>query len=130
ARPATEEQAEEARRAPLVYQAFDLIYFDGKLLLNVPLEHRKRLLKSVLREHSRVRYAAHVEREGVAFYEAARQRDLEGIIAKRRDSRYEPGKRVTTWLKVKVRPEQELVVGGYTPGAGNARDLGARSVGV
>src|SRR5439155_18261995 len=81
ARPATEEQAEEARRAPLVYQAFDLIYFDGKLLLNVPLEHRKRLLRSVLREHSRVRFASHVEQEGVAFFEAARKNDLEGIIA-------------------------------------------------
>ena len=130
ARPATEREAEEARRAPLVYEAFDLLYLDGKLLVNVPLEHRKRLLRSVLREHSRVRFASHVEREGVAFFEAARKNDLEGIIAKRRDSRYEAGRRVTTWLKVKVRPEQELVVGGYTPGEGNARDLGALIVGV
>jgi bifunctional non-homologous end joining protein LigD len=130
ARPATEKEAEEARRAPLVYEVFDLLYLDGKLLLNVPLEHRKRLLRSLLREHSRVRYASHVERDGVAFFEAAKKNDLEGIIGKRRDSRYEPGRRVTTWLKIKVRPEQELVVGGYTPGEGNARDLGALIVGV
>ena len=55
---------------------------------------------------------------------------LEGIIAKLRRSRYEPGRRTNAWLKLKIRPEQELVVGGWTPGEGNARDLGALAVGV
>jgi bifunctional non-homologous end joining protein LigD len=111
--------------AGLVYQAFDLLYLDGRLLLNVPLEDRKRLLRSVLKDHPRVRYAAHVEGEGKAFYEAAKKNRLEGIIAKLKRSRYEPGKRSSAWLKLKVRPEQELVIGGWTPGEGNARDLGA-----
>ncbi|MEA2609326.1 MAG: bifunctional non-ous end joining protein LigD, partial [Chloroflexota bacterium] len=114
----------------LVYQAFDLLYLDGRTLLGVPLEDRKRLLKSVLRPHPRVRFAAHVEGEGKAFYEAAQAQQLEGIIAKLRRSTYEPGRRSTAWLKLKVRPEQELVVGGWTPGTGNARDLGALAVGV
>ncbi|HEV7603338.1 MAG TPA: DNA ligase D, partial [Candidatus Limnocylindrales bacterium] len=109
----------------LVYQVFDLLYLDGRLLLNVPLEDRKRLLRSVLRDHPRVRFAAHVEGEGVPFYEAAKAKGLEGIIAKLRRSQYEPGKRTSAWLKLKVRPEQELVVAGWTPGQGNARDLGA-----
>ncbi|MBA2626924.1 MAG: hypothetical protein H0U85_02855, partial [Gemmatimonadales bacterium] len=113
----------------LVYQAFDLLYLDGRLLLNVPLEDRKRLLRSVLKDHPRVRFAAHVEGEGVAFYEAAAASRLEGIIAKLRRSRYEPGRRSSAWLKLKVRPEQELVIGGWTPGEGNARDLGAVVVG-
>ena len=113
----------------LVYQPFDLLYLDGRLLLNVPLEDRKRLLRSVLRDHPRVRFAAHVEAEGKAFYEAARLNGLEGIIAKLRRSRYEPGRRSNAWLKLKVRPEQELVIGGWTPGEGNARDLGALAVG-
>jgi bifunctional non-homologous end joining protein LigD len=113
----------------LVYQAFDLLYLDGRLLLNVPLEDRKRLLRSVLKDHPRVRFAAHVEAEGKAFYEAARANGLEGIIAKLRRSRYEPGRRSSAWLKLKVRPEQELVIGGWTPGEGNARDLGALAVG-
>ena len=113
----------------LVYQPFDLLYLDGRLLLNVKLEDRKRLLRSVLRDHPRVRFAAHVEAEGVAFYEAARLNGLEGIIAKLRRSRYEPGRRSNAWLKLKVRPEQELVIGGWTPGEGNARDLGALAVG-
>ena len=113
----------------LVYQVFDLLYLDGRSLVNVPLEDRKRLLQSVMREHPRVRFAAHVEREGVAFFEAAKGSGLEGMLAKLRRSPYEPGRRSPAWLKIKIRPEQELVVGGWTPGQGNAKDLGAIVVG-
>ena len=116
--------------AGLIYQAFDLLYLDGRSLLDVALEDRKRLLRSVLRPHPRVRFAAHVEADGLAFYEAASAQGLEGVIAKLRRSRYEPGRRSPAWLKLKVRPEQELVVGGWTPGEGNARDLGALVIGV
>ena len=114
----------------LAYQAFDLLYLDGRSLLRVPLEDRKRLLRSVLREGSRVRFASHVETEGLAFHAAAEQRGIEGILAKLRRSTYEPGQRTRAWLKIKIRPEQELVVGGWTPGEGNAKDLGALIVGV
>jgi bifunctional non-homologous end joining protein LigD len=114
----------------LVYEAFDLLYHDGRSLLNVPLEARKRLLKSVLKESSRVRYASHIDGEGLAFHEAASKTGVEGIVAKHRRSRYEPGRRSPAWLKIKIRPEQELVVGGWTPGEGNAKDLGAVVVGV
>ena len=120
----------EVADAPLVYMAFDLLYLDGRSLLKVPLEDRKRLLKSVLRDHARVRYASHVEGEGRTFFEAAASRHLEGIVAKRRTSRYEPGRRTDNWMKIKVRPEQELVVGGYIPGEGSHKDLGAVLVGV
>ena len=114
----------------LVFQAFDLLYLDGRSLLDVALEDRKRLLRSVLRPHPRVRFAAHVDGEGLAFYKAAQAQGLEGVIAKLRRSRYEPGRRSASWLKLKIRPEQELVVGGWTPGEGNAKDLGAVAVGV
>jgi bifunctional non-homologous end joining protein LigD len=114
----------------LVYQAFDLLYLDGRSLLEVPLEDRKRLLKSVLKDHPRVRFASHVVGEGKAFFDAAGKMGVEGMVAKLRRSRYEPGRRTGAWLKIKIRPEQELVVGGWTPGSGNARDLGAMAVGV
>ncbi len=114
----------------LVYQAFDLLHLDGRSLLRVPLEDRKRLLRSVLRESGRVRFASHIEAEGIEFHRAATERGLEGILAKLRRSRYEPGSRSPAWLKIKIRPEQELVVGGWTPGEGNAKDLGALAVGV
>ncbi|MEX1169205.1 MAG: DNA ligase D [Chloroflexota bacterium] len=125
-----QERLGDAASPGLVYQAFDLLYLDGRSLLNVPLEDRKRLLQSVLRPHPRVRFAAHVVGEGLVFHEAAAAQSLEGIIAKLRRSRYEPGRRTSAWLKLKIRPEQELVVGGWTPGEGNARDLGAVAVGV
>jgi bifunctional non-homologous end joining protein LigD len=125
-----QERLGDAAAHGLVYQAFDLLYLDGRSLLNVALEDRKRLLQSILRPHPRVRFAAHVVGEGEAFYEAAGQNGLEGVIAKLRRSRYEPGRRTSAWLKLKIRPEQELVVGGWTPGEGNARDLGAVAVGV
>ncbi len=125
-----QERLGDASAPNLVYQAFDLLYLDGRSLLDVPLEDRKRLLQSVLRPHPRVRFAAHVVGEGLAFYEAAGQQRLEGVVAKLRRSRYEPDRRSAAWLKIKVRPEQELVVGGWTPGQGNAKDLGAVAVGV
>jgi bifunctional non-homologous end joining protein LigD len=123
-------KGERISSGPLVYQAFDLLYLDGRSLLKVPLEDRKRLLRSVLRETNRVRYASHVVGEGEAFMAAAAAQGLEGIVAKLRRSKYEPGRRTPAWLKLKVRPEQELVVGGWTPGEGNARELGAVAVGV
>ena len=109
---------------------FDLLYLDGRSLLRVALEDRKRLLRSVLKETPRVRFASHVVGDGEAFMAAARGSGLEGVVAKLRRSRYEPGRRTPAWIKLKIRPEQELVVGGWTPGEGNARDLGAVAVGV
>jgi bifunctional non-homologous end joining protein LigD len=116
--------------AGLVYEVFDLLYLDGHLLTDLPLEDRKRLLRTVLRDQPRVRYADHVVGEGIAFHRAVAARGLEGVIAKRRRSRYLPGRRSPDWLKIKLRPEQELVVGGWTPGERNAAGLGSLAVGV
>jgi bifunctional non-homologous end joining protein LigD len=111
--------------APIVYYVFDLLYHDGRSLLNVPLEQRKRLLRSVLREHPVVRYSSHIEGEGEAFLEVVKQRQLEGMVAKLRSSVYEPDRRSRYWLKIKVRREQEVVVVGYEPGQRAAKELGA-----
>ncbi|MEJ7753706.1 MAG: hypothetical protein WKF38_00835, partial [Candidatus Limnocylindrales bacterium] len=116
--------------APLVYFVFDLLYLDGRSLLEVPLVDRKRILKSVLREHPNVRYAAHIETDGESFFRAAQERGLEGIVAKLRRGRYEPDRRSDAWLKIKIRQEQELVVGGYERGQGTHADLGSLIVGV
>jgi len=115
---------------PFVYEAFDLLYLDGRSLVEEPLEERRRLLASVLRADPRVRMSEHIAGEGIAFFEAARQRGLEGIMAKDRRSHYVPGARTLDWQKIKIRPEQELVVGGWTKGTGKAVDLGALLVGV
>jgi bifunctional non-homologous end joining protein LigD len=118
-----------AQPTPFVYEVFDLMWLDGKSLLDEPLEDRRRLLAGALQTDPRVRLSEHIERDGMAFFEAARARSLEGIMAKDRRSRYEPGKRSMAWQKVKIRPEQELVVGGMTRGTGKAVELGALLVG-
>ena len=115
---------------PFVYEAFDLMWLDGRSLIAEPLEIRRRLLKYVLRADPRVRLSEDIAAEGIAFFEAARVRQLEGIMAKDRRSTYAPGKRSMAWQKVKIRPEQELVVGGWTKGTGKAVELGALLVGV
>jgi bifunctional non-homologous end joining protein LigD len=119
-----------AEPTPFVYEIFDLLHLDGRSLLDEPLEERRRLLAGVLRPDPRVRLSEHVEADGIAFFEAARARGLEGIMAKHRHSPYVPGKRTDRWQKIKIRPEQELVVGGWVKGAGKAVDLGALLVGV
>ena len=116
--------------ATIVYEAFDLLHLDGRSLLGVPLEERKRLLHSRLRPHPMVRYAGHVESDGVAFFEAARAQEVEGIVAKLRRSPYEPDRRSKAWLKLKVRLEQEVVVVGWLPGQGTHTDIGSLILGV
>ena len=120
----------DAADAPLVYQVFDLLRHDGRSLLDVPLEERKRLLRAIVIDGSNVRFAAHIVGEGSVFYRAAEAQGLEGIVAKHRRSHYQPGRRTAAWLKIKSRPEQALIVGGWTPGEGNAKELGAVVVGV
>lgn len=115
---------------PFVYEVFDLMWLDGRSLLDEPLDVRRRLLKDVLRPDPRVRLSEDVAADGIAFFEAAKVRALEGIMAKDRRSSYQPGKRTMAWQKVKIRPEQELVVGGWTKGTGKAVELGALLVGV
>ena len=115
---------------PFVFEVFDLLHLDGRSLLDVPLEERRAELAHVLLPDPRVRLSEHVERDGLAFFEAARSRGLEGIMAKDRRSPYQPGRRSDAWRKIKIRPEQELVVGGWAAGTGKAVELGALLVGV
>ena len=115
---------------PFLYEVFDLLFLDGRSLLDEPLAERRRLLADILRPDPRVRLSEDIVGDGIAFFAAAKDRALEGIMAKDRSSTYLPGKRSMAWQKVKIRPEQELVVGGWTRGIGRAVDLGALLVGV
>lgn len=130
ASPGVEEAAGRHAVAPLVYYVFDLLHLDGRSLLDVPLVERKRLLRRVITDGPQVRYLSHIEADGETFHEIARDRGLEGIVAKLRGAAYTPGRRSRAWLKVKIRLEQELVVVGYEPGKGSHADLGALIVGT
>ena len=114
----------------VVLVAFDLLHLDGYSLLDVPLEARRALLASRLRSDPRVQLSTQAVGGGPAFFDAAVRLGLEGVVAKRRRSRYLPGRRTGDWIKHKARPGQELVVGGWTPVAGNRHELGALAVGV
>src|SRR3954447_12313011 len=117
-------------KGSLVYFVFDLLHYEGTSLVDVPLEERKELLRSVIRDSTGVKYLSHVTEHGEDFHRAAADQGLEGIVAKLRRSRYETGKRSRSWLKLKIRREQELVVIGYEPGKGTHKDLGALLVAV
>jgi bifunctional non-homologous end joining protein LigD len=121
---------EEREAIPLAYMAFDLLHLEGRSLLDLPLEDRKRLLRRLLKADGMVRYASHVVGEGRDFTQAAAEKGLEGVVAKRRQSTYQPGKRTRDWLKVKLRREQEIVVVGWLPGQGTHKDLGSLIVAV
>ena len=107
----------------LVYYVFDLLEQDGEPLVDLPLTERRRRLKKLLGRSSSVAFTDTFD-DGDALLEAAAQQSLEGVMAKRPDSRYEQG-RSRQWLKVKVRPRQELVVAGYTKGQRRRERMGA-----
>jgi bifunctional non-homologous end joining protein LigD len=103
---------------PIVYYVFDLLEADGEPLLDLPLSERRARLEQLLDRRNRTVQFSESFADGQALYEAAQERQLEGVMGKKRDSRYEPGKRSRNWLKFKTHGEQELVVAGYTRGKG------------
>ena len=115
---------------PLVFYAFDLLELDGEPLVDLPLvERRKRLTELLDRRNRTVRLSEGFD-DGNALLQAATEQHLEGIMAKRLDSRYFPGKRTRDWLKVKTHGEQEFVVAGFTKGTGRrASSFGALVLG-
>ena len=99
------------------YFVFDLLVFNNRDLTRLPLIERHEIMKSVLRfESARVRIADHFQVPPADMLSAIRAQGLEGVVAKRKDSRYEAGKRTGAWVKYRLNSGQELVIGGYIPG--------------
>lgn len=121
--------AQLLEQVPVVYYVFDLLYFDGYDIRNVPLIERKALLKEVLREDSRVRYSDHVLEKGKELFEVAVEKHLEGIVAKKISSPY-PAGRTSAWLKIKLDQDIDAVVGGWTDPRGTREYFGALLVGL
>jgi len=110
---------------PVTFFAFDLLYLDGYDLRQVALIERKRMLSSRVLPGGVVRYSEHFA-EGDNLLQAAREKGLEGVVAKSASSRYE-SKRSNSWLKIKVVSQQDFVVGGFTRVEG---ELGSLALGV
>jgi bifunctional non-homologous end joining protein LigD len=103
---------------PLVYYAFDLLELDGEPLVELPLAERKARLERLLdRRVKNVAFSQGFD-DGDALFEVAREQKLEGVVAKRVESTYKPGRRTRDWLKIKSDNTDEFVVVGYTRGAG------------
>jgi bifunctional non-homologous end joining protein LigD len=119
--------AAEAARAevPVVLYAFDLLAALGRDLRGAPLVRRKQALATFVPRRGFVRFADHVEGDGEALFAAASERGLEGVVAKRADSRYESGRRSKSWLKVKAPRSAALAIVGLAPGRGSRARLGA-----
>lgn len=107
-----------SEKSPATYILFDLLEKDGQPTINLPLIERRALLKKSVREGQHILLSAFVEKEGRAYYEAALAKGVEGIMAKRKDSPYEPGVRSNNWLKIKQTRTCDCVVFGYTVGEG------------
>jgi bifunctional non-homologous end joining protein LigD len=120
-----------SRELPVTYVAFDLLWLDGHLTTGLPYRDRRRLLAELELDGPNWRVPAHHESDGAALLHATREQGLEGIVAKRLDSVYEPGRRSGAWIKVKNVGRQEVVIGGWAPGEGRrSGSFGALCVGV
>jgi bifunctional non-homologous end joining protein LigD len=103
---------------PLVLYVFDVLEVDGKPTVGLPLTERRERLEQLLDKRNRTVRISEGFEDGEALYEAAKKQGLEGVVSKRKDSVYTPGRRGREWLKVKTQGRQELVIAGWTKGQG------------
>jgi len=122
--------ADEARRmgVAVFYYLFDLLYLNGYDLRDLPLAHRKELLREVFAFRDPLRFTGHRERDGEAYFRQACRKGLEGVIAKHADGVY-VSRRSHDWLKFKCWQEQEFVIGGFTDPQGRRAGFGALLLG-
>lgn len=118
-----------SRQVPIMYFVFDLLHLDGRSTLRLPYKERRLLLESLGLKHRRLRIPPSLDCEPEMVFETAKEHKLEGIVAKKLDSTYEPGARSKNWIKIKIELGQEFVIGGWTPERGNENRIGALLIG-
>ena len=118
------------KRPSIVFYAFDLLRLNGNDLRSRPISERKSELEKLLKKApENVRFSASLEGDVHTLLQSAREVGLEGLIGKRKDSKYEDGKRSGAWIKLKISNEQEFVIGGYTEPKGGRAFFGSLLVG-
>ncbi|HEY5367896.1 MAG TPA: DNA ligase D [Hanamia sp.] len=110
---------------PIQYYVFDLLELNGHDTTGLKLTERKELLKKLIPENEVIKYSDHIVEKGKSFFEVSKEKDLEGIMAKKMDSKYYPGKRSSDWLKIKNHKTAEAIIVGYTEPAGSRKYFGA-----
>ena len=106
---------------PVVYMMFDVLWLEGHSTMALPYTRAPQAARGARARRGHWRTPAYHVGDGEAMLEASDEQGLEGVVAKRLDSRYEPGSRSGAWLKIKNQLSQELVIGGWLPGEGGAR---------
>jgi DNA ligase D len=115
----------------LVYYVFDILWYEGKNLMDLPLFERQAILQDILpTDDKRMRLSKVFAARGIEFFDAAEQVGLEGIMAKKADSRYTSDLRSKEWLKIKVQRRQEVVIAGFTRNEGTSKAFSALVLGV
>src|SRR3989440_2424094 len=109
------------KQVPVYYMIFDVLYLDDQITMPLPFKKRRELLEGLMLSGENWRTSPAIEGEGKSMYETATAHTMEGIVAKKLDSPYEPGRRSPNWLKIKIVQSQELVVGGWCPEKGDNR---------
>jgi bifunctional non-homologous end joining protein LigD len=107
------------KQVPVYYIIFDVLYLDDQITMPLPFKRRRAMLEGLKLSGPSWRTSPAVEGDGKSLYETAAAHAMEGIVAKKLDSPYEPGRRSPNWLKIKIVQSQELVVGGWCPEKGN-----------
>src|SRR4029077_6437950 len=115
---------------PLVYYAFDLLFLEGKDLRKQPLSARRKLLSNLLKKPpGNIRLSDELRGSKDDLLRVAQEFGLEGLVAKKRNSVYENGRRSGAWVKFKITKSQEFVIGGYTLPEGSRSHFGSLLVG-
>ena len=116
--------------APTLYYVFDVPWTDGLDITGQTILERRALLERIIKPVPGIQLGTYVQNEGKALFQLVKEKGMEGIIAKRKDSIYRAGKRTSDWLKIKARLQQEFVVGGFTAPKGSRKHLGAVVIGA
>jgi len=118
-------------KGKLAYYVFDILYLNGYDLTSLPLIKRKEILKKIIPgDLKNIFFSDHIIGDGESFFKVAEQRGLEGILAKRADSKYLVGKRSKDWLKIKTKKRQEAIICGFTEPKGSRNKFGSLVIGV
>ncbi|WP_410221179.1 DNA ligase D [Pedobacter sp.] len=114
----------------LIYYVFDILWYQGHDLKELPLIERRKILETILPEQSQIQLSHTFDTSGIEFLAAAKRMGLEGIMAKRKNSLYHVNDRSSDWLKIKANKKQEVVIGGFTKNEGTNKLFSSLLVGV
>lgn len=103
----------QSNKYPASFTAYDILYYEDHEVVTLPLMERKKLLEKAIIESDRLAISRYIEKHGIEFYKLTEQQDLEGIVAKKKDSKYFFDKRTKDWIKIKNLQDDDFVVCGY-----------------